>query len=428
MATGSSRRNEAIIRNRLIFAALTISCVASIALAAAPLPVPSPAPEALAYHRGQNLFWLADQALSLLLPIVILATGWSAGLAGWAERVTHGRWYPALLLYSFLYLLITFLVNFPLSYAHSFVFAHAYDQSNQSFGKWARNETILLANRLIFAALTIWVPFWLIRRRPKSWWLWGTGAVAPILILGMVIFPVWVLPLFTTFTPLPPSPLRTAIEAEAARASLTNPTILLMDRSSDSKTFDAYVAGLGGTTRIVIFDTTLTTLTEPETLFLIGHEIKHYLMHDVWKLTGIFIGVAFIGFFTTDRLARLATRRWGPKLGFSNIGEPAALPLLWVSLELVILAVTPLVDAATRHIEHEADRFGLEMTHGNQAAASMFIKHQNEALGVPYPGWLERTFRQNHPSLGDRITFANEYHPWEDGKPLVYGDRIKPVE
>jgi Zn-dependent protease with chaperone function len=272
------------------------------------------------------------------------------------------------------------------------------------------------------------VPFWLIRRRPKSWWLWGAGAVAPILILGAVIFPVWVLPQFTTFTPLPPSPLRTAIEAEAARVSLTKPTILLMDRSSDSKTFDAYVAGLGGTARIVIFDTTLTTLTEPEILFLIGHEMKHYLMHDLWKLTGIYIGLAFIGFFATDRLARLATRRWGHRLGFSNIGEPAALPLLWVSLEIVILIVTPLVNAATRHMEHEADRFGLEMTHDNRAAASMFIKHQSEALGVPYPGWLERTFRQNHPSLGDRIMFANDYHPWEDGKPLVYGDRIKPAE
>jgi hypothetical protein len=49
-------------------------------------------------------------------------------------------------------------------------------------------------------------------------------------------------------------------------------------------------------------------------------------------------------------------------------------------------------------------------------------------MGVPYPGWLERTFRLDHPSLGDRITFANEYHPWDEGKPQVYGDRIKPAE
>ena len=82
----------------------------------------------------------------------------------------------------------------------------------------------------------------------------------------------------------------------------------------------------------------------------------------------------------------------------------------------------------SRSIEHEADRFGLEMTHDNHAAASAFIKLQNEAMGVPYPGWLERTFRLNHPSLGDRITFANDYHPWDAGEPLIYGDRIKPAE
>jgi len=87
-----------------------------------------------------------------------------------------------------------------------------------------------------------------------------------------------------------------------------------------------------------------------------------------------------------------------------------------------------ILNAASRHIEHEADRFGLEITQDNHAAASAFVKRNNEAMGVAYPGWLERTFRLDHPSLGDRITFGNDYHPWADGKPLVYGDRIKPAE
>ncbi len=60
------------------------------------------------------------------------------------------------------------------------------------------------------------------------------------------------------------------------------------------------------------------------------------------------------------------------------------------------------------------------MTQDNHAAASAFLKRNNEAMGVPYPGWLERTFRLDHPSLGDRITFANTYHPWDEGKPGRY--------
>ena len=116
------------------------------------------------------------------------------------------------------------------------------------------------------------------------------------------------------------------------------------------------------------------------------------------------------------------------QFGFSELADPAALPLLFLFFGLVSLTLTPAINAVSRSIEHEADRFGLEMTHDNHAAASAFIKLQNEAMGVPYPGWLERTFRLNHPSLGDRITFANDYHPWDAGEPLIYGDRIKPAE
>ncbi len=235
-----------------------------------------------------------------------------------------------------------------------------------------------------------------------------------------MITPICISPLFNKFTPLPPSELKTAIETEAARGGLENATILVMDQSTDSKTFGAYVTGLGGTERIVLFDTTLKTLTQPEILFVVGHEMKHYLLKDVWKIVGLYVVIMLVGFFAVDRLARAATRRWGSRFGFDDIADPAALPLLLVVFGIVSLVLTPAINAASRNIEHEADRFGLELTHDNPAAASAFVKRFNEALGIPYPGWLERNFRLDHPSLGDRITFANEYHPWDEDKPGRY--------
>jgi len=406
--------------NSLAWVALPAVCIASLALGAEPVPVPPAAPDALAYHRAQDWFWLADQALSFLIPIVILFTGWSAWLTGWARRVTGGRWYPTLALYTVLYLAISFVVGLPLSYAHDYVFAHAYDQSNQTLGKWSSDQIIALLVSVVAAVLIVWIPFLAIRRLPKSWWLWSTAALTPVIILAIVITPIWISPLFNTFTPLPASALKTAIEAEAARGGLKTATILVMDQSTDSKTFGAYVTGLAGTERIVLFDTTLKTLTQPEILFVVGHEMKHYLLKDVWKLVGLYVVVLLIGFFAVDRLARLATRRWAARFGFDDIADPAALPLLLVVFGIVSLVLTPAINSFSRNIEHEADRFGLELTHDNQAAATAFVKRFNEALGIPYPGWLERTFRLDHPSLGDRITFANEYHPWDEGKPGRY--------
>jgi Zn-dependent protease with chaperone function len=413
---------------RLCAYCLAVLAIAGAASGAEPLPVPAPTPEALAYHHWQDLFWLVEQALGFLIPIVILFTGWSAKLTGWSRRVTGGRWYPTLALYGVLYLLITSIVGLPESYIHDYLFAHAYDQSSQTLAKWGSDQAIGLAVGAVATALVIWIPFLLIKRSPRRWWLWSSVALTPVVIIAFVVTPLWIAPLFNHFTPLPDSPLKAKIVAEAARGGLNDATILKMDQSTDSKTFGAYVSGLGGSERIVLFDTALTALDEGEILFVVGHEMKHYLMSDVWKLVGINAGLMLGGFFVVDWLGRAAIRRWASTFGFTDLADPAALPLLFLIFGLVSLVVTPVLYGVTRHIEHEADRFGLEMTHDNRAAASAFIKRQNEAMGVPYPGWLERTFRLDHPSLGDRITFANEYHPWEEGKPSVYGDRIKPAE
>ncbi len=407
----------------LLFLALAM---AAPALADEPLPVPQPTSEALAYHQGQDLFWLADTALGFILPAVILFTGWGAGIRAWAGRVTGGRWYPTLALFSAVFIVISAIVELPLTYERDYVFAHAYDQSSQTMGKFLHDQLLGIVVQAIIIALVIWIPFLLIKRSPRRWWLWSTAALTPVMIVGVVLSPIFISPLFNAFTPLPDGPLKTKIEAEVARAGLNHPTILKMDRSTDSKTFGAYVTGLGSTARIVIYDTALTSLDDREILFVVGHETKHYLLDDVWKIVGADVAMMLIGFFAVDRLARAAIRRWSSPFGFTELSDPAALPLLLFVFSLVSLVATPVLNAASRNIEHEADRFGLEITQDNHAAASAFVKRSNEAMGVPYPGWLERTFRLDHPSLGDRITFANDYHPWAEGKTLVYGDRIKP--
>ena len=89
------------------------------------------------------------------------------------------------------------------------------------------------------------------------------------------------------------------------------------------------------------------------------------------------------------------------------------------------LVVTPLELAYTRNVEHEADRFGLELTQTNHSAGAAFVKLQQDALANPRPGLLFKIFRESHPPLGERIDFANEYHPWSNGQPLVYGGKFR---
>jgi STE24 endopeptidase len=125
--------------------------------------------------------------------------------------------------------------------------------------------------------------------------------------------------------------------------------------------------------------------------------------------------------YAAYRTAGFVIARWRQRFGFTALADIASLPLLLLLMTGFTLIITPVSGAFTRHIEHEADRFGLEITQTSHSAGTAFVKLQEDALVNPRPGWLFKLLRETHPSVGERIDFANAYHPWRDGQPLVYG-------
>jgi len=95
-----------------------------------------------------------------------------------------------------------------------------------------------------------------------------------------------------------------------------------------------------------------------------------------------------------------------------------------VLLTLFSLVITPAALAFSRYHEREADRFGLELTHDNRAAATAFVTLQQQNLAVPRPSLLYKIFRASHPPIGERVDFINGYRPWEQGQVGRYEDRI----
>lgn len=389
------------------------------------VPVPEATPQALAYHHGLDLFWLADQAVGLLIPLVFLFTGWSGRLVGWCRRRVGGRWFWTVALWAMLYAVLTTLIQLPLTYAENYVYEHAFDQSNQTLTVFANEVVSGLVVNAVISGLIYWIPFLILRSSPRRWWLWTTLALAPVMLVLFILSPIWIAPLFNHFGPMQDKVLETKVLALAARGGIVDAPVFEVDASTDSKRLEAYVTGFGPTKRIVLYDTIIAAMDEPELMFVVGHEMKHYLLGDVWKILCIFLVILLGGLFVIDRAGRAIVARWRDRLGFDDLSDPAALPLLLFGLSFIMLVVSPGLMAFQRSVEHEADRFGLEITRNNEAAATAFVKLGTESLGLPEPGWLERTFRMSHPSLADRINFANDYHPWADGQPPVYGAYMK---
>lgn len=390
-----------------------------------PVEVPVPSEKALRFYRSGNLLWTVSSLWGLLVPLAWLATGASAGLRTRVRRWTGNRWYPTVTLFLLLFVGLGFLIDLPLAYYAGYVRQHAFGLSNQTLGKWMGDQLKGFGLALAATALFAWVPFWLLAKSPRRWWLWTAALAVPLMVLLVVVAPIWIDPLFNDFGPMRDRALEADILALAERAGIDGSRVFEVDKSVDTEAVNAYVTGLGGTKRIVLWDTLLAKLERRQVLFVMAHEMGHYVLGHVWKTLLALPLLVLAALWLVHRSSGALLARFGDRFGFRELGDVAAAPLLALLVGLFFFLVSPLVLATSRSLEREADRFGLELTRDNRAAAEAFVRLQQENLSHPRPGALYRTWRASHPPLGERIDFCNGYRPWAEGEPLRYGERMR---
>jgi Zn-dependent protease with chaperone function len=391
------------------------------------VPVPEPSEEALRYYRSGNALWVVNQIWGLLIPALFLFTGFSARIRNVARRVGR-RWFLVIAVYTVIYIALNYLIDFPLDYYQGFVREHAYGLSHQSFGQWLGDSLKALGVTVVMGGLLAWIPYLLLTRSPQRWWLYTGITAVPTLFLILFIGPIWIAPLFDDFGPMQDKTLEASIVELAERAGVEGSRVFEVNKSEDTKTINAYVTGFSDTKRVVLWDTTLHELDREQVLFVMGHELAHYVLGHIWQLLAVFSLLLIVALYGVHRAMGTLTRRFRHRFGFDQPADIASLPLLILLLSLASLVLGPVALAFSRHIEHQADRFGLEITQNNHAAASAFVVLQQENLGNPRPGTWYRLWRASHPVLAARIAFANDYRPWATGAPMQYADHFRPVE
>jgi Zn-dependent protease with chaperone function len=397
----------------------------TVTAASAPVPVPEPGEKALRYYRTGNVLWVVQVLWTLLVPVLLLFTGLSAWMRDRASRAAGGNWLLTTALYGILFSLLSFLLDLPLAWYGDFYRQHAYGLSDQAPAKWWTDTIKTLALGCFFTAVTLWFPYLLLRKSPRRWWLYTGLASIPLLTFLLFISPVWIDPLYNDFGPMKNKALEAKILALAERAGIEGGRVYEVAKSVDTRTVNAYVTGFGSTQRIVLWDTTLAKLKEPEVLFVMGHEMGHYVLGHVWQLIALGCSLILFGLWIIHLTADGLIERFAQRFGFRELGDVASLPLIGLLFSLASLVLSPVGLAIDRHVEHEADRFALEITRDNHDCATAFAKLQQENLAVPRPGLLYKLWRASHPPLGERIDFCNQYRPWETGEPLKYGRLIR---
>jgi STE24 endopeptidase len=170
----------------------------------------------------------------------------------------------------------------------------------------------------------------------------------------------------------------------------------------------------------VLWDTIIKRLDERELLFVMGHEMGHYVLRHVWISIAALSILALLSLYAVHRLAHGLIRRYAARFRFDRLDDIASYPLVALVVSVVIGIAVPLFSVLTRHDERESDRFGLEITRDNRGCAMAFVKLNNDNLGIPRPNPILHLLRGSHPTVAERIEFCNTYRPWEKGEPLRY--------
>jgi Zn-dependent protease with chaperone function len=147
----------------------------------------------------------------------------------------------------------------------------------------------------------------------------------------------------------------------------------------------------------------------------------HYVLWHIPKLLGFGAAGLFLFFYLGYRTIGWVLARWGAKWEIRNLDDWASLPALLLLLTIFAFGTSPIASAYSRHYEHQADQFALEVTHGltpdcGQVGAQAFQILGDVNLADPEPNPLAVFLYYDHPPIPDRIHFCLTYDPWSKGQ------------
>ncbi len=378
-----------------------------------------------AHDLGRIRFRLALIGFTYGLGILwsILRWNLAARYRTWAERFSAKRFVQAVVFSPLLLLTIGFF-TLPFDVYGEWV-EKRYGLSVQGWGSWSWDWVKAGLMSLAIGTVLIWLLYVVIRHSLHRWWFYFWLIALPIGVFLFFLGPWIIDPMFHKFEPLQSKDpaLTASLEQMVQRAGEDIPPqhIFWMGAAEKTTGLNAYVTGLGASKRIVVWDTTIAKMNTPQIVFVAGHEMGHYVLQHIPKMMTILAVVLLIFFYLGYRCIDWLLVYRGPDWGIRHLDDWASLPALMLLLSIFSFAANPVFSAVSRHYEHQADQYGLEVTHAltpnsGQIAAQAFQILGEVDLADPDPIPAAVFLFYDHPTNADRMRFCLTYDPWSQGK------------
>jgi STE24 endopeptidase len=367
--------------------------------------------KATAYTQGGHWLLLWGALVGVLVSWIVIRSGVLVRVRAGAERRKPKPW-TAVALVVVVDTLIEGVLSLPWDVYARWWREKAYGLTSQPFVGWLTEHLVSLVVGLVISLILMSLFYFVVRRAPKTWWVWASGGVVAAFLALMVLQPILIEPLFNTYKPAPPGPMRDEVVAMAEKVGVPHDKILIYNGSKQSNRYTANVAGLFGTARIAMSDTMFKKDADlAEVRGVLGHEMGHYVRGHILFYAVAYGLLALIAFFLVDRLFPRAAALLGAK-GVTGLSDPAGLPVVGVLFTVLALIATPITNSVSRIGEADADSFSLEHFNEPDGLAKALVKTIEYRAATP--SQLEEAVFYDHPSVGSRVRKAMDWkaaHP-----------------
>lgn len=363
------------------------------------------------YSKFKDVWRFISFFISLGIFAIFLFTGLSAKIRNWA--MVAKKKYLVVLLYVAIFLGIYYLIDLPFNIYRGYIIESNFGFMNQSFLDWWSEGLLSLGISILVGSIPAYFVYMVIEKY-KRWWLWFALGAIPFMVVILIVWPIFISPLFNDFVSLEDQQLKSELLTLAEQAGIEGSDVYQVNASKQSTKINAYVTGLFGSKRIVLYDTMIDSFTKDEIRFVMGHEMGHYVMNHMW--IGLGVAVLMIAFllWLANLFIHKIIRKFADRFKFNRLADIASLPLLMAVISVLSFITDPITNGLSRYHEHESDIFGMDVARiDGETAARSFDKIAALNLSDPDPSPFMEFWFHDHPALKKRMAFVRSYQPQE---------------
>jgi len=356
------------------------------------------------YHRIKNRLFLVGLALSVLILLALILSGFSTSL-----KIKLGPFAKDRILLNGLYAaciaIIFYLLEFPLDFYEGFILEHRFGLSCQGLGGYLKDNLKKAVISLIIFLVAIEFLYLFLERFACVWWLLAAIGWFILTVILAKITPSIFIPLFYKYIPLQDVDLKNKIMQMFSDTRIHLKDVYMIDFSKKTKKANAALAGFGANRRVVLTDNLLKDFSHQEILSIVAHELGHYKNRDTLKIISFGFVVSMVLFFLSD----IILKKTFLFFGYSLISDIAGFPLFCLTMLILGLVSMPLQNGFTRRLETKADLYSISVCRNPEVFISMMEKLALVNLADVQPSKFIEIMLYDHPPIAKRIQLARNY-------------------